>query len=72
WDLTKGKIAKSDLNGKIAYIDGIDTINDIDVKDFTNIPAHNYEISNRLYITENESFVFYDSGAKAFRIIEKQ
>ncbi|MDY5626925.1 MAG: S-layer homology domain-containing protein, partial [Clostridia bacterium] len=47
WDLTKGKIAKSDLNGKIAYIDGIDTINDIDVKDFTNIPAHNYEISNR-------------------------
>ncbi|MDO4563156.1 MAG: S-layer homology domain-containing protein [Clostridia bacterium] len=39
WDLEKGKIAKSNLDGKIVYIEGIDTINHIDVKDFSNIPS---------------------------------
>ena len=70
WDLDTGKIAKSDLEGNISYIKGIDTINDIEVKDFNNMP--NYKNGGKLYITDDKSFVFYDSAAGAFRIIKKQ
>ncbi len=73
WDIEKGKIAKSDLNGKISYIKDIDTINDIDILDFLNMPAYSNSLkAKKMHITNNESFIFYDDAAKAFRIIEKQ
>ena len=73
WDLYTGKIAKSDLEGNISYIKGIDTINDIEVKDLNNMPSYSYRNSYaKLYITDDKSFVFYDSAAGAFRIIKKQ
>ena len=71
WDLSTGKIAKSDLEGNISYIKGIDTINDIEVKDFNNMPNYNNN-GGKLYITDDKSFVFYDRAAGAFRIIKKQ
>ena len=71
WDLSSGKIAKSDLEGNISYIKGIDTINDIEVKDFNNMPNYNNN-GGKLYITDDKSFVFYDRVAGAFRIIKKQ
>lgn len=68
WDLYTGKIAKSDLEGNISYIKGIDTINDIDVKDFNNMPSYSYRNSYaKLYITDDKSFVFYEQCRRCFQ-----
>ncbi len=73
WDLNKGQIAKSDITGKIAYIENLDTKNDIDVLDFKNIPASSYNrTAQKLYITDKQEFVFYDTDNYCWRIIKKQ
>ena len=70
WDMFAGKISKSDINGNISYIDDIDTINGLDVKDFKKIQYT--ERAQIMYISKKYGFTFYDSNNKCWRYIRKQ
>lgn len=70
WNISAGKISKSDINGNISYIDDIDTINGLDVKDFKKIQYTEY--AQIMYISKKYGFTFYDSNNKCWRYIRKQ
>ena len=70
WYISAGKISKSDINGNISYIDDIDTINGLDVKDFKKIQYT--ERAQIMYISKKYGFTFYDSNNKCWRYIRKQ
>lgn len=75
WDMNKGEIYKIASDGKPQKLD-LNTKTDIDVNDFYGMPTsfeYDYEYA-RIFITNDESFVFYDENASGgtWRKIEKQ
>lgn len=71
WDIGKGEIYKIASDGKPQTLN-FNTITDVEVNDFYNMPA--YLDNKRIFITNDESFVFYDKKADGgtWRKIEKQ
>ena len=47
-------------------------LRNIEVLDFNNMPSSANDNNHRMFITKNESYIFYDTAAKAWRKIEKQ
>lgn len=71
WDVSKGKMAKSDLSGKIAYIDDFDSKNGIEVLDLKDMPQYS-GATKIMYISNKYGYVFYDVYNKCWRNINKQ
>ena len=75
WSLVNGKIARADASGKVGYLDGIDTINGVDVLDYKDMPTRNMSYDyygSRLYATAKEDFVFYDAANSCWRSLKKR
>ena len=71
WDVSKGKMAKSDLSGNIAYIDDFDSKNGIEVLDLKDMPQYTATTKN-MYISDKYGYVFYDMYNKCWRNVNKQ
>lgn len=73
WDINKGEIYKIASDGKPQKLD-LNTKTDIDVNDFYGMPTSFDYCYERIFITNDESFVFYDKNADGgtWRKIEKQ
>ena len=69
WDTEDGSITTIAYDGEPIKKKNIDLKTDIEVLDFTNMP--NEKTGGRMFITENESFIFYDTDAGAWRKISK-
>ena len=82
WNTAEGTIARAQTSGKIAYLEGIDTKNGVEILDFKNMPpqaekhyignSYSYSHYSRLYATAKEDFVFYDTACSSWRILKKQ
>ena len=73
WDVSNGEINKIESDGEPQKLK-INTLKDIEVNDFYNMPT-GFSIKNeRIFITNNESFIFYDTAAAGgtWRKISKQ
>lgn len=73
WDIGKGEIYKIASDGKPQNLN-FNTITDVEVIDFYNMPSYLDKDYERIFITNDESFVFYDKKADGgtWRKIEKQ
>jgi hypothetical protein len=71
WIVEEGKMVKQQLNGKVSYLD-IDFKNDIEILDFKNLQTGFYIDNSKMYIMDDNTFIFYDTQAKSFRIIKER
>lgn len=72
WDYGTGKLAKSDLDGKISYVDNINFKDDVEVLDYHDLPtSHNYNTS-KFFLSGDMNIIFYDSDAGTWRYIVKR
>lgn len=72
WDYGTGKLAKSDLDGKISYVDNINFKDDVEVLDYHDLPtSYNYNTS-KFFLSGDMNVIFYDSDAGAWRYIAKR
>lgn len=72
WDYGTGKLAKSDLDGKISYVDNINFKDDVEVLDYHDLPtSYNYNTS-KFFLSGDMNIIFYDSDAGTWRYIVKR
>ena len=82
WEIADGSIITIESDGE-PKVKNIDLKNDIEILDFKNMPTadsfnkyeggyyHNRKIYKRMFITNDESFIFYDTATNSWRKIEK-
>lgn len=71
WSSQTGRIVKCELNTKLTLLD-INSKENVDVLDFKKMPHTKYGDENceQIFISDNESIIFYDRVENAIRIIK--